>query len=779
MVSILSVFFFCFPTIALSASFRQIFLPPTASPESLPLNFPAEPSILGLAMVVFLDINHLLASHILPLPHPTAFCDGATDDPDKGPICGRPFGLAYDPIARLLYIADAYYGLLVADSNGRLAKQIATGAEGQPFVFCNGLDIDPITRNIYFTDTSAVYDLRNSTKGLQANDSTGRLLKYDVRTNQVTVLMRNLSGAAGAAVSGDGRFVLVSEFVGDRIQRYWLTGSNAGTSEIILSNLNIVRPNNIKRTILGDFFIAAATVTQASQTPVPIRVRVDGSVQFRDRYGSTPISEAQQFGLSVYVSSRGVNFVAVPSAVFSQPPIGQVGLTEEQTTKEYGDIDVFTANFRPLKATLSGLPDRVFMKLIVCAKTNKVLGLNMCGEDSPEIVQGFAVAIKAGLTKEDFDSTVGIHPTAAEEFVTMRTPTRKIREHPPAEGKTAHDVKAAAGLALRPSPKTAMVSILSIFFFCFPTLALSASFRQIFLPPTGFGPESLAFEFPGGAFYTGVSDGRVLRYQPLTGFTYFAFTSPNRTIAFCDGATDDPDKGPICGRPFGLAYDPIARLLYIADAYYGLLVADSNGRLAKQIATGAEGQPFVFCNGLDIDPITRNIFFTDTSAVYDLRNSTKGLQANDSTGRLLKYDVRTNQVTVLMRNLSGAAGAAVSGDGRFVLVSEFIGNRIQRYWLTGSNAGTSEIILSNLNIVRPNNIKRTILGDFLIAAATVTQGSQTPVPIRVRVDGSGTISEIVSLEAQYGSTPISEAQQSGLSVYVSSRGVNFVGVYTP
>ncbi|KAG5229769.1 protein STRICTOSIDINE SYNTHASE [Salix suchowensis] len=324
-----------------------------------------------------------------------------------------------------------------------------------------------------------------------------------------------------------------------------------------------------------------------------------------------------------------------------------------------------------------------------------------------------------------------------------------------------------------------MVSILSIFFFCFPTLALSASFRQIFLPPTGFGPESLAFEFPGGAFYTGVSDGRIFRYQPLTGFTYFAFTSPNRTIAFCDGATDDPVKGPICGRPFGLAYDPIARLLYIADAYYGLLVADSNGRLAKQIATGAEGQPFVFCNGLDIDPITRNIYFTDTSAVYDLRNSTKGLQANDSTGRLLKYDVRTNQVTVLMRNLSGAAGAAVSGDGRFVLVSEFIGNRIQRYWLTGSNAGTSEIILSNLNIVRPNNIKRTILGDFLIAAATVTQASQTPVPIRVRVDGSGTISEIVSLEAQYGSTPISEAQQSGLSVYVSSRGVNFVGVYSP
>ncbi|XVF32459.1 hypothetical protein REPUB_Repub17cG0084700 [Reevesia pubescens] len=138
------------------------------------------------------------------------------------------------------------------------------------------------------------------------------------------------------------------------------------------------------------------------------------------------------------------DYRAVPSAVFSQPPIGQVGLTEEQATKEYGDIDVYTANFRPLKATLSGLPDRVFMKLIVCAKTNKVLGLHMCGEDSAEIVQGFAVAVKAGLTKADFDTTVGIHPTSAEEFVTMRTPTRKIRQSPESEGKTGLEAKAAA-----------------------------------------------------------------------------------------------------------------------------------------------------------------------------------------------------------------------------------------------------------------------------------------------------------------------------------------------
>ncbi|KAL9271881.1 Glutathione reductase, chloroplastic-like protein [Drosera capensis] len=136
---------------------------------------------------------------------------------------------------------------------------------------------------------------------------------------------------------------------------------------------------------------------------------------------------------------------AVPSAVFSQPQIGQVGLTEEQAIEKYDDVDIYTANYKPLKATISGLPDRVFMKLIVAAKTDNVLGLHVCGDDAAEMVQGFAVAVKAGLTKTDFDATVGIHPTSAEELVTMRTPTRKIRACPP-EGKKDPGVKAATGV---------------------------------------------------------------------------------------------------------------------------------------------------------------------------------------------------------------------------------------------------------------------------------------------------------------------------------------------
>ncbi|MFS7975215.1 putative glutathione-disulfide reductase [Helianthus anomalus] len=189
----------------------------------------------------------------------------------------------------------------------------------------------------------------------------------------------------------------------------------------------------------------AILVDEYSRTSVP-SIWAVGDVT--DRMNLTPVALMEGGALAKTLFANEPtkpDFSAVPSAVFSQPPIGQVGLSEQQAIEEYGDIDVYTANFRPLKATLSGLPDRVFMKLVVSAKTNKVVGLHMCGEDSAEIVQGFAVAIKAGLTKAQFDSTVGVHPTSAEEFVTMRTPTRKIRNSS-SGGKTDSEAKAAAGV---------------------------------------------------------------------------------------------------------------------------------------------------------------------------------------------------------------------------------------------------------------------------------------------------------------------------------------------
>jgi glutathione reductase (NADPH) len=119
---------------------------------------------------------------------------------------------------------------------------------------------------------------------------------------------------------------------------------------------------------------------------------------------------------------RSVDHAFVPSAVFSHPQVGTVGYSEEQARNHYGDVDIYRSIFRPMKYSLSGRDEKTLMKLVVERSGNRVVGLHVCGLDAAEIVQGFAVAIKSCLTKAQFDATIGIHPTAAEELVTMRNP---------------------------------------------------------------------------------------------------------------------------------------------------------------------------------------------------------------------------------------------------------------------------------------------------------------------------------------------------------------------
>jgi glutathione reductase (NADPH) len=121
---------------------------------------------------------------------------------------------------------------------------------------------------------------------------------------------------------------------------------------------------------------------------------------------------------------RAVDYRHIPTAVFSLPNIGTVGLTEEEAKKDGFDVQVFESTFRPMKLTLTDNQERTLMKLVVDRKTDRVLGCHMVGPDAGEIVQSLAIALKAGATKQIFDDTIGVHPTAAEEFVTMRTATR-------------------------------------------------------------------------------------------------------------------------------------------------------------------------------------------------------------------------------------------------------------------------------------------------------------------------------------------------------------------
>jgi glutathione reductase (NADPH) len=118
---------------------------------------------------------------------------------------------------------------------------------------------------------------------------------------------------------------------------------------------------------------------------------------------------------------RYISYDNVPSAVFSQPSIAVVGLNYEQAKKNNMNVREYKSEFRALKNTITGNPERTLMKLVVDQDTQKVIGAHMIGPDAAEIIQGVAVAIKAGALKSDFDSTIGIHPSAAEEFVTMRS----------------------------------------------------------------------------------------------------------------------------------------------------------------------------------------------------------------------------------------------------------------------------------------------------------------------------------------------------------------------
>jgi glutathione reductase (NADPH) len=142
-----------------------------------------------------------------------------------------------------------------------------------------------------------------------------------------------------------------------------------------------------------------------------------------DRINLTPVAigEGRAIAETLYNNNPiRMDHADVPSAVFSQPPIGTVGLTEEQARKQYGEVDIYQSRFRPMKNTLSGRDERTFMKLVVDPKSDRVVGCHMLGPDAPEIIQGIAIAVKCGATKKQFDATVGIHPSAAEEFVTMR-----------------------------------------------------------------------------------------------------------------------------------------------------------------------------------------------------------------------------------------------------------------------------------------------------------------------------------------------------------------------
>ena len=178
---------------------------------------------------------------------------------------------------------------------------------------------------------------------------------------------------------------------------------------------------NTKVTLNDKGYIAVNEGFQTAEPSIYAVGDVTGGMEL------TPVALAEGMNLAKRLfkgDNTVLDYSFIPTAIFSQPNLATVGFSEEEARERFADIAVYTSRFTHLKHTLSGNKTKTFLKLVVDKASDKVVGAHMMGDDAGEIIQGLAVAIKAGATKADFDSTIGIHPTVAEEFVTMRDATR-------------------------------------------------------------------------------------------------------------------------------------------------------------------------------------------------------------------------------------------------------------------------------------------------------------------------------------------------------------------
>ena len=191
---------------------------------------------------------------------------------------------------------------------------------------------------------------------------------------------------------------------------FWAVGRKPATAGMGLEAAGValgpdgaVIVDEWSRTNVANIFAVGDVTDRVQLTPVAIR---EGAAFAETQFHDNP---------------QKVDYAFIPKAVFAQPPVGTVGYSEGEARRKFGGVDIYKSDFRPMKNTLSGAESRTLMKLVVEEKTQKVVGVHIVGDGAPEMIQCLAIAVKAGLTKKDFDDTMALHPTSAEELVLMRT----------------------------------------------------------------------------------------------------------------------------------------------------------------------------------------------------------------------------------------------------------------------------------------------------------------------------------------------------------------------
>ncbi|KAK3130906.1 hypothetical protein QOZ80_6BG0499510 [Eleusine coracana subsp. coracana] len=236
--------------------------------------------------------------------------------------------------------------------------------------------------------------------------------------------------------------------------------------------------------------------------------------------------------------------------------------------------------------------------------------------------------------------------------------------------------------------------------------------QRLQLPNLVSGPESIAFDAHGKGPYVSVSDGRVLRWED-DGWKTFAY-GPGYVENNCAASSELPSvaRESLCGRPLGLRFHRASGDLYIADAYAGLMRVGKDGGEATVLASGVNGVPFKFTNGLDVDQVTGDVYFTDSSSRYSRTQNQLVTRTGDATGRVLKYNARTKQVTVLMSGLAYPNGVTVSADRTHLVVALTGPCKLLRYWLGGPEGGKYELFADLPGY--PDNVKPDGKGGYLV-----------------------------------------------------------------
>ncbi|XP_037464851.1 protein STRICTOSIDINE SYNTHASE-LIKE 10-like [Triticum dicoccoides] len=325
--------------------------------------------------------------------------------------------------------------------------------------------------------------------------------------------------------------------------------------------------------------------------------------------------------------------------------------------------------------------------------------------------------------------------------------------------------------------------------FCFsPSTAAAAGVPSIdatrtrHLPlPRGLlrGPESVAFDAKGQGPYSGVSDGRVLKWNgDKLGWSTYTY-NPDYSSEACTASLLRPETATEghCGRPLGLRFHLKSGYLYIADAYKGLMRVAPGGGEATVLVTEVDGVPLRFTNGVDIDQVTGEVYFTDSSRNYNRSQHEMVTRTGDSTGRLLRYDPRTGKAVVLQADITYPNGLAISADRTHLVISSTGPCKLLRYWIKGSKAGTMELFADLPGY--PDNVRPDKKGGYWVALhrekAELPFGIDSHL-LALRIDADGKITE--EMRGPKGVRPTEVVERKGGRLFMGSVELHYVSVVT-